>query len=93
MIVCHCSRFKGRLTLDRAHFRECLRETLSEMFGADTVTETIRGEKLDLVVNEKVIVIDLATLVRKVEQKPGSSYIVQIFFLILLTKISLNFRT
>ena len=37
---------------------------LGEMFGTDTVTETIRSEKLDLVVNDKSVVIDLATLVR-----------------------------
>ena len=54
----------GRLTVDRAHFSECLREMLGEMFGTDTVTETIRSEKLDLVVNDKSVVIDLATLVR-----------------------------
>ena len=52
--------------MDRAHFRECLREMLSEMFGTDTVTETIRGEKLDLVVSEKAITVDLVTLVARI---------------------------
>ena len=56
----------GRLSMDRAHFRECLREMLSEMFGTDTVTETIRGEKLDLVVSEKAITVDLVTLVARI---------------------------
>ena len=49
--------------VDKSHFRECLLEMLSDMFGANAVDPLIRNEKLYLSVDEKKISVDLSTLV------------------------------
>ena len=49
--------------VDKSHFRECLLEMLSDMFGSNAVDPLIRNEKLNLSVDEKKISVDLSTLV------------------------------
>ena len=51
--------------VDKSHFRECLLEMLSDMFGANAVDPLIRNEKLYLSVDEKKISVDLSTLVSR----------------------------
>ena len=51
------------LKIDKTHFKECLIELLSEMFGQECVNPLIRGDKLSLEVDSKAIQIDLSTLV------------------------------
>lgn len=51
------------MVVDKSHFRECLLESLSEMFGAACVNPLIRGDKLTMQVDKKVITIDLSTRV------------------------------
>ena len=50
--------------VDKSHFRECLLETLTEMFGQDCVNPLIRGDKMTMVVDDKTIYIDLTSLVQ-----------------------------
>ncbi|ELU13297.1 hypothetical protein CAPTEDRAFT_184406 [Capitella teleta] len=47
--------------VDQSHFRECLLETLSEMFGTACVNPLIRGDKLSMQVDKNVLTIDLST--------------------------------
>ena len=49
--------------VDRSHFRECLMETLSEMFGSTCVNPLIKGDKLNMNVNGSTISVDLNTRV------------------------------
>jgi len=55
-------RLPSQVVVDRSHFRECLMETLAEMFGQGCVKPLIKGEKLTMLVDDKTIVVDLATL-------------------------------
>ena len=51
------------ITIDKAHFRECLLEALSEMFGPECISPLIRGDKMSVTVDDKTALIDLNTLV------------------------------
>ncbi|KAK0071381.1 hypothetical protein PV325_013022 [Microctonus aethiopoides] len=48
--------------MDRIHFKECLVETLQDMFGEDSVPKIFKGEKFDVTVDNKKAHIDLSTL-------------------------------
>lgn len=48
---------------DRAHFKECLIETLQDMFGEVTRPGSMKGETLSLTVNGNQADINLASLV------------------------------
>lgn len=50
---------------DRAHFKECLVETLQDMFGAVKRPESSKSDTLSVTVNENQADINLATLVRE----------------------------
>lgn len=48
---------------DRMHFKECLIETLQDMFGEASVPKVLKGERISVTVNEKQADIDLDSLV------------------------------
>lgn len=48
---------------DRMHFKECLVETLQDMFGEASVPKVMKDERLSVTVNEKQADIDLVSLV------------------------------
>lgn len=50
---------------DQAHFKECLVETLQDMFGETSVPKIIKGDDLKVTVDSKEAEINLKTLVRK----------------------------
>ena len=52
-------------TVDKTHFRECLLETLGEMFGTESVSPFIKGDKLTVSVDNQTAVVDLNTMVSK----------------------------
>jgi len=49
------------------HFTECLMEMLAEMFGEDSVSKIVRGEKLTVTVDSKSADINVRTLEVKCE--------------------------
>ena len=51
------------IKVDKAHYRECLLETLGMMFGDDAVSPLIKGEKMSVTVDDNVAWIDLNTRV------------------------------
>ena len=51
------------MKIDKAHFRECLLETLSDMFGPECISPLIRGDKMSVTVDDNTALIDLNTLV------------------------------
>ena len=51
------------ITIDKAHFRECLLEALSEMFGPECISPLIQGDKMSVTVDDKTALINLNTLV------------------------------
>ncbi|XP_061384125.1 cleavage and polyadenylation specificity factor 73 [Danaus plexippus] len=48
--------------LDKMHFKECVIEMLSEMFGEAAVAKMFRGERLTVTLNERQAHLDLATM-------------------------------
>lgn len=48
---------------DRLHFKECLIETLQDMFGESSVPKVLKGDNLSVTVNDQQADIDLHTLV------------------------------
>lgn len=50
---------------DQAHFKECLVETLQDMFGESSVPKIIKGDDFKVTVDNKEAEINLKTLVRK----------------------------
>lgn len=48
---------------DRLHFKECLIETLQDMFGDNSVPNTTKGDNLMVTVNDKQAEINLESLV------------------------------
>lgn len=48
---------------DKMHFKECLIETLQEMFGASSVPKLFKGDSLTVTVHGKQVDINLNTLV------------------------------
>lgn len=48
---------------DRLHFKECLIETLQDIFGVASVPKVSKGDNLSVTVNEHQADIDLHTLV------------------------------
>lgn len=62
------STIKGSTTgikPDRVHFKECLIETLQDIFGENSVPKLIKGDNLTVTVNNKEADINLLTLVNK----------------------------
>lgn len=48
---------------DSLHFKECLIETLQDIFGENSVPKNLKGEALSVTVNDKKADINLETLV------------------------------
>lgn len=48
---------------DRTHFKECLIETLQDIFGENSVPKLFKGDSLTVTVNDKEAHINLANLV------------------------------
>lgn len=48
---------------DRMHFKECLIETLQDIFGENSVPKLFKGDSLTVTVNEKQAHINLTNLV------------------------------
>jgi len=48
--------------VDSAHFRECLLETLTEMFGQDAVPKLLKDDVMDVTVNDNTAQINLNSL-------------------------------
>lgn len=55
---------------DRLHFKECLIETLQDMFGESSVPKVLKGDNLSVTVNDHQADIDLHTLVSKEPENP-----------------------
>lgn len=55
---------KGTATVkpDRQHFKECVVETLQEMFGDNSVPKLFKGDEFSVSVNDKNVDINLETL-------------------------------
>ncbi len=47
--------------VDKIHFKECLIETLQDMFGEDSVPKTFSGDRVDVEVDGKKAIVDIAT--------------------------------
>lgn len=47
---------------DQAHLKECIIETLQEMFGENAVPKLFKGDQLKVTVNKKILDINLSTL-------------------------------
>lgn len=47
---------------DQAHLKECVIETLQEMFGEQSVPKLFKGDLLKVMVNKKLVDIDLSTM-------------------------------
>ena len=58
--------------VDKSHFRECLLETLTEMFGQECVNPLIKGDKMTMTVEGKEVYIDLSVLVGVSSSSPMS---------------------
>ncbi len=57
------SALPAPMKLDKTHFRECLVETLTDMFGPECISLT-RGENMSVTVDDKTALINLSTLVK-----------------------------
>lgn len=53
---------------DVAHLKECIMETLQEMFGENSVPKLFKGDLLKVTVNDKVVEIDLSKMDVKCEE-------------------------
>ena len=51
------------IKVDKAHYRECLLETLGMMFGEEAVSPLIKADTMSVTVDEKTALIDLNTKV------------------------------
>jgi cleavage and polyadenylation specificity factor subunit 3 len=51
------------LGTDRAHFHECLLETLQEMFGKECTDGLYQGNRLTIRVDQKQATVNLETMV------------------------------
>lgn len=60
---------------DRLHFKECLVETLQDMFGEASVPKVLKGDNISVTVNEHQADIDLHTLVNITNQSTFDSSI------------------
>lgn len=59
------NQIKGATTsnkTDHAHLKECIIETLQEMFGENAVPKICKGDVLKVTVNKKVVDIDLSKM-------------------------------
>ena len=59
--VCMCvyAGIPSVLSVDKAHFQECLLETLQEMFGPQCTDKLFQRDRLLVVVDDKQAVINL----------------------------------
>uniref|UniRef100_A0A1Q3F4J9 Putative exonuclease of the beta-lactamase fold involved in rna processing translation n=1 Tax=Culex tarsalis TaxID=7177 RepID=A0A1Q3F4J9_CULTA len=56
---------------DKMHFKECLIETLQDMFGANSVPKLFKGDSLSVTVHGKQVDINLSTLEVTCDQDEG----------------------
>ncbi|XP_064603783.1 cleavage and polyadenylation specificity factor subunit 3-like [Liolophura sinensis] len=59
----------NKLVVDKSHFRECLLEMLSEMFGTECISKVIKADKMTVTVNEKVATINVDSLAVKCDDE------------------------
>jgi cleavage and polyadenylation specificity factor subunit 3 len=65
------SQIKGTTSTaksDVAHLKECIIETLQEMFGENAVPKLFKGDLLKVTVNDKIVEIDLSKMDVKCEE-------------------------
>ena len=51
------------MKVDKSHFRECLLEMLSDMFGGECVNPLIRKDIMTMMVDKRTVLINLSDLV------------------------------
>lgn len=51
------------LNVDKAHITECLLEMFTDMFGSDSVSKLIKGDRLTINIDDLVAIINIDTLV------------------------------
>lgn len=59
----HPGEFPAEPDSNEEHFKECVVDTLQDMFGKDCVPKTFKGDSLSVVVDNKTALIDFKTLV------------------------------
>lgn len=65
------SQIKGTTSTaksDLSHLKECIIESLQEMFGENAVPKLFKGDQLKVTVNDKVVEIDLSSMDVKCEE-------------------------
>ena len=55
--------FPAAVTVDKAHFQECLLEMLGDMFGGQCISKLIKGGQISVTIDNKKAVVNLNTLV------------------------------
>ena len=53
----------AHIKVDKSHFRECLMEMLSNMFGSECVNPLIKGDSMSMMVDKHRVHINLSDLV------------------------------
>lgn len=53
----------GMLKVDKTHFQECVLDMLSEMFGEDCVGKLVKGDKIQITVNEVEAIVNITSCV------------------------------
>ncbi|XP_064634413.1 cleavage and polyadenylation specificity factor subunit 3-like [Lineus longissimus] len=67
----------GLVKVDKMHFRECLYELLTDMFGKDCLPKLMKGDKLTVTVDGKVANINLDTRKVDCDEDDGLQQMVQ----------------
>ena len=67
-LIFYISALPAIAEIDKSHYRECLLEMLADMFGSESVSKLIKGDKMTVTVDGKVATIDLSTLSVKCEE-------------------------
>ena len=62
--MCVFAGIPAVLNVDKAHFQECLLETLQEMFGSQCTDKLFQRDRLLVLIDDKQAVINLDSLVR-----------------------------
>ena len=63
MSVSVCADIPAVLSVDKAHFQECLLETLQEMFGPQCTDKLFQRDRLLVLIDDKQAIIKLENLV------------------------------
>ncbi|XP_074660015.1 cleavage and polyadenylation specificity factor subunit 3-like [Tubulanus polymorphus] len=65
------------VTVDKMHFKECLREMLNEMFGKDCIGKLIKGDKMTVTVDKKIATINIDSLEVKCDEDDTLQQMIQ----------------